>query len=59
MLYNCLSEPLAVLKTSLETLSEGLDPVVSQHHRLRQAEVELFLWGQIHTTGPGFFQQLL
>ena len=36
-------KPLAVHQACSEALCEGLDPVVSQHHSLRQAEVELLL----------------
>lgn len=47
-----ISKPLAVHQACPEALCEGLDPVVSQHHSLRQAEVELLLLAQNHTVGP-------
>lgn len=42
-----------------EALCEGLDPVVSKHHSLRQTEMELLLWAQNHTTGPCSWEELL
>lgn len=50
--YGYFNKPLAVHQACPEALCEGLDPVVSQHHRLRQAEVELLLRGQSRTAGP-------
>lgn len=37
-----------------EALCERLDPVMSQHHRLREAEVELLLQAQVHTMSLGY-----
>lgn len=48
-----LSEPLAVHQAGPEATVEGLDPVVSEHHRLREAEVELLLRGPNCPAGPG------
>lgn len=42
-----------------EALCEGLDPVVSQHHSLRQTQVELILQAQNHTVDPRYWEQLL
>ena len=54
-----MSSLLAVGQVSPEALCEGLDPVVSQHHRLGQAEVELLLLGQIHPPVARSGEQLL
>ncbi|KAF3854392.1 hypothetical protein F7725_022447 [Dissostichus mawsoni] len=45
--------------TCLQALGDGLDPVVSEHHRLRQAEVELLLQGQNRSMGTGKREQIL
>lgn len=54
-----IRKPLAVHKACPEALCEGLDPVVSQHHSLRHAQVELLLRLQNYAVGPCYWEQLL
>lgn len=49
-----VDKPFAARQAGPEALCERLDPVMSQHHCLRDAEVELLLRAQNHAVSLGY-----